>query len=81
MKGRNEMDLSREGGGGDGPEGGMERWVWLTAGTGLLTVVLLAVLDGLGRAGNAATSGIAVVGTITTAAFGVLALIVRRRRR
>lgn len=76
------MDLPTQGSeGGDGREGSMERWVWLTAGSGLLTVVLLTVLDGWGKAGNAATSGIAVVGTITTAAFGVLAMIVRRRGR
>ncbi|MGC4866109.1 hypothetical protein ACLQ3B_11845 [Micromonospora sp. DT53] len=57
----------------------MERWVWLTAGSGLVTVVLLTVLAVWGEADATATSGIAAVGTITAAAFGVLALLVRRR--
>ncbi|MEV5821399.1 hypothetical protein ABUL04_28965 [Micromonospora harpali] len=75
------MDLPtpKDTGEGPGREGDMERWVWLTAGSGLLTVVLLTVLAGWGEADATATSGIAAVGTITTAAFGVLALLVRRR--
>lgn len=75
------MNLPNDTGDRDGREGVMERWIWLTAGSELVTVVLLTVLAGWGEADATATSGIAAVGTITTAAFGVLALLVRRRGR
>jgi hypothetical protein len=56
------------------------RATYLAAGSGLGAVVLLTVLSGLGGIGGTAAAGIAVVGTIMTAAFGVAALHLRRRR-
>lgn len=65
----------------DGRPDVVGRWVCLTAGSGFITVLLLTVLAGWGEADATATSGIAAVGTIATAAFGVLALLARRRDR
>ncbi|GIJ79763.1 hypothetical protein SAMN05443287_107310 [Micromonospora phaseoli] len=54
---------------------------YVSAGIALLTVVLLTILGGCGETGGTAVAGIAAVGTIMTAAFGVAAVYARRNGR
>ena len=56
------------------------RATYLAAGSALGVVVLLTVLSGTADIGGTAAAGIATVGTIMTAAFGVMASYLRRRR-
>ncbi|WP_431728215.1 hypothetical protein [Verrucosispora sp. TAA-831] len=51
---------------------------YLTTAMALLTVLLLAVLGGCSKTDGTAIAGIAAVGTIMTAAFGVAAAYARR---
>ncbi|MFI7081819.1 hypothetical protein ACIBO1_31470 [Micromonospora sp. NPDC049903] len=51
---------------------------YLSAAMALLTVVLLTVLGGCSKTNGTAVAGIAAVGTIMTAAFGVAAAYARR---
>lgn len=56
------------------------RATYLAAGSALGVVVVLTVLSGTADIGGTAAAGIATVGTIMTAAFGVMAIYLRRRK-
>ncbi|GAB3158317.1 hypothetical protein GCM10027290_61370 [Micromonospora sonneratiae] len=66
--------------GRDHQDAAVVRATYLAAGSGLGAVVLLTALSSCGSIGGTATAGITATGTITTAAFGVAALYLRRRR-
>ncbi|MGW0433659.1 hypothetical protein ACWDV4_14115 [Micromonospora sp. NPDC003197] len=64
----------------DQQDAAVVRATYLAAGSGLGAVVPLTALSSCGSIGGTATAGITATGTITTAAFGVAALYLRRRR-
>ncbi len=57
------------------------RATYVSAVVGLMAVVLLSILGGCSEAEGTAAAGIAAVGTIMTAAFGVAAAYARRGGR